>query len=376
MYAYIDESGNTGSNLFDPEQPYFLTVAMSSPTDFDDVFRHRVGRIAHRAGVDHLHANEMGEDVVEVAAASLMELVEFSQVRLYFAAVNKPDVAALKFFDAIFDPGENRAAPFHSYSLTVLRFQMVKDFVGLLDVADTKLFWNAMTRPRSEQSVRDALSAIDSVLERVPEVDDPRSRVLIGDTLHWARGNIDNFSFWSSNIRSHYGQLPNVFTLPQLLNGISKAAKHWGTRIERIIHDQQSQFGRTLRAWHSAFARHDQELELHFGDTPIRLADLHGSRFEMVDSRVSPGLQVADLILWTFSRSLGGKSLGPNSTALVEMCFSPEDYYFMSLGSLMDTLDLLSTALVNRPITEDQILDGIALVRDFERRRQERLATT
>ena len=45
----------------------------------------------------------------------------------------------------------------------------------------------------------------------------------------------------------------------------------------------------------------------------------------------------------------------------------------MSLGSVMDTLDLLSTALVNRPIAEDQILDGIALVRDFERRRQEGL---
>ena len=42
MYAYIDESGNTGFNLVDPAQPYFLNVAMSSPVDFDAVFAERV----------------------------------------------------------------------------------------------------------------------------------------------------------------------------------------------------------------------------------------------------------------------------------------------------------------------------------------------
>ena len=62
MYAFIDESGNTGFNLFDPAQPYFFNAAMSSPTDFDDVFRTRVQRIARSAGTEYLHASEMGVD--------------------------------------------------------------------------------------------------------------------------------------------------------------------------------------------------------------------------------------------------------------------------------------------------------------------------
>ena len=65
MHAYIDESGNTGFNLFDPAQPYFLNVAMSSPVDFDKIFQERVKHIAHSAGVEYLHASEMGVHGVE-----------------------------------------------------------------------------------------------------------------------------------------------------------------------------------------------------------------------------------------------------------------------------------------------------------------------
>ena len=124
MRAYIDESGNTGTNLFDPAQPYFLNVAMSSPVDFDDVFRERVKRIVHTAGIEYLHASEMGAHGVEAIARSVIELVEFSQSRFYFAYVNKPDVAAMKFFDAIFDLGENPAAPHHIYILHPARLEV------------------------------------------------------------------------------------------------------------------------------------------------------------------------------------------------------------------------------------------------------------
>lgn len=97
MHAYIDESGNTGFNLFDPEQPIFMNVVMSSMVDFDEVFRERIRRIAHGAGVEYLHANELGLRGVERIAPSLIELMEFSQARFYFAAVRKPDIAGMKF---------------------------------------------------------------------------------------------------------------------------------------------------------------------------------------------------------------------------------------------------------------------------------------
>jgi hypothetical protein len=39
MWAYVDESGNTGNRIFDEEQPLFVTAAMATKTNFDLVYR-------------------------------------------------------------------------------------------------------------------------------------------------------------------------------------------------------------------------------------------------------------------------------------------------------------------------------------------------
>ena len=35
LFAYTDESGNTGQNLFDPAQPYFFTGTLLTKADVD-----------------------------------------------------------------------------------------------------------------------------------------------------------------------------------------------------------------------------------------------------------------------------------------------------------------------------------------------------
>ena len=95
----------------------------------------------------------------------------------------------------------------------------------------------------------------------------------------------------------------------------------------------------------------------------------------MRDSKASPGLQVVDRVLWTFSRSLSGKFLGQYSTALFELCFSPDNFYFMSLGSILEELERMHSIVMDLPLTEDQILEGMTLLRDVEQRRQERAGT-
>ena len=373
MYAYIDESGNTGFNLFDPAQPYFLNVAMSSPVDFDTVFRERLAGIAQRAGVPYLHASEMGLHGVETIARSVIDLVDFSQVRFYFASVNKPHVAAMKFFDAIFDPGENPAAPGHSYILRTLKFLLLLKFVAILDAKDAELFWKAMTSERSGKSEMQAVSAIDNVLERVHMLPDARSRQLVGETLCWARNNIGRFSFWTRRKQTRHGHLPNLFTFPALVESISSAARYWNTEVDAIIHDQQSQFGDTLREWHSLFEGGEPERIFHFGDTPIQFADIRGSRFEIGDSRVSAGLQLVDVVLWTFSRTVSKKPLGPIATELYELCLSPQNMFFMSLDWIVTELEVTMDTVMSRPLSEDQLLDGMRIVDDAERLRQRRI---
>ena len=371
LHAYIDESGNTGFNLFDVAQPNFLSVAMSSQVDFDDVFQERVRQISQNAGVDFLHASELGLDGVESIAGSVIELVDFSQVRFYFAAVNKRDVAAMKFYDAIFDPGENPAAPRHSYVIRSLKFVLLLKFLAILEEEDIRLFWKAMTSSPSQESEREAMSAIDNAIQRVGSLPDARSRQLIGDTLSWARNNIGKFSIWTPRKRDRHGHLPNLFTFPALLTGVSDTAKLWDCRIDKIVHDRQSQFGETLRQWHSLFEGLEPQRIFHFGDTPIRFADIRDSQFETRASQKSPGLQVVDIVLWTFARSLSEQPLGARSKELFELCFSPDDFNFMSLGTIVTEINYTLVSLMNRPLGEDQLLGGMKFIEYAEQLRQD-----
>ena len=373
MHAYIDESGNTGFNLFDPAQPFFQNVAMSSLVDFDEVFQNRVKRMADRLAVAYLHGNELGVDGVEQIAEEVAELIEFSQVRFYFAAVNKRDVFAIKFYDAIFDPGENPAASTLNYGMRGLKFILLFKFLFLLDEGDIRLFWDAMTSNPSSAAEENATQAIENALQRIDLLPDARSRQLIGDTLSWARKNIRTFSIWTPSKKIRYGHLPNLFTFPRLVTSIAEAAKRWDHRTERIIHDQQSQFGQTLREWHEFYEKAEPERIFHFGDTPIQFGDIRDSRFEMRDSRVSAGLQIVDIVLWTFARTVSEKPLGPMATALFNFCFSPDDFFFMSLRTIEAEAEETLMASRTRAITEDELLDGMALAKEFEEHRLDRM---
>ena len=202
---------------------------------------------------------------------------------------------------------------------------------------------------------------------------DFRSRQLIGDTLIWARSNIGRFSFWTPRKQSRHGHLPNLFTFPALFDSISRAARDWNSNVDVIIHDQQGQFGETLREWHSLFEGIEPERIFHFGDTPIQFADIRGSRFEIVDSRTSAGLQVVDVVLWTFSRIVSNKPLGPIATELYEVCFSPQNMFFMSLDWIVAELEFTMDAVTSRPLSEEKLVDGMRIVNCVEQIRQRRI---
>ena len=89
MYAYIDETGNTGKNIFDKEQPLFLTAALISKVNFDFLERDNFLRIAERFGKNALHANELGESAVESYASDLLSILEHRDCRFFISRVEK-----------------------------------------------------------------------------------------------------------------------------------------------------------------------------------------------------------------------------------------------------------------------------------------------
>ena len=373
MYAYIDESGHTGINLFDPAQPYFFNVAMSSLHDFDSIYRKDVKDIAQKAGVCYLHASEMGGGGVEAIAESVGGLIESSEVRFYFGLVDKRDTAVMKFYDAVFDPGENAAMANLHYAARLLRLGLLLEFASITEPADVELFWKAMTSSRSPQTEEAAVTAIDNVLQRVGALSDPRAKELIDDVLSWAKDNIDVFSFWSGTKAQRYGHVPNIFTLPELFGGIYESAKLWESDVDVIVHDRQSQFEQTLKEWHQLSKSFDSAPMYYFGDMAHKFPDISGSQLVMKESASSAGLQVVDIVLWAFSRSVSSKHLGPRASDLIGKCFNPRDLFHLSLDWVEYQVAVELTALTNRPLSRKQMREAKKLMNRVERKRLRRM---
>jgi hypothetical protein len=125
VHCYIDESGNTGGNLFDPTQPHFYSGALIANFDFDAKHPLVMQNIARACGQEDFHANAIGLERLRPHLAGVQSLIKRENLRFYIGRVEKRHLALAKFFDVFFDPAENRAAPWHIYNSIQMRFLLL-----------------------------------------------------------------------------------------------------------------------------------------------------------------------------------------------------------------------------------------------------------
>ena len=81
MFFYVDESGHTGANLFDENQPMLYYGVLSSKVNIDLLAEDAVARLRQALGVSRLHATELGNNALSKIALDLTRI----QKRLGFA---------------------------------------------------------------------------------------------------------------------------------------------------------------------------------------------------------------------------------------------------------------------------------------------------
>jgi hypothetical protein len=89
MFAYVDETGNTGSNLFDPQQPEFFTAALITKGDFDVIHSSVLRRICRQHGAASLHASVLGFRGIEPMASAILKLLKKADARFFVSRVEK-----------------------------------------------------------------------------------------------------------------------------------------------------------------------------------------------------------------------------------------------------------------------------------------------
>ena len=323
MYAYVDETGNTGQNIFDEAQPHYLTAALVTRTNFDVLNRRSIQALAERLNEHTLHASELGPLKIDELSDDLLRILKKSKARFIFSNLEKHYLAMTKIVDHVFDSGENLSVPWHVYSLRPLRLLLLFRLAPIVDVPLAKDFWESLMEPEKNAASRKYVAACRELLARVAYLPDARTVELASEALQWAIDNPEAIHLHSGSKQSRYGHLPNAVAFINLMQGLHAQSKRWHRPLKLIVHDEQMQFEKTFEKWHELYSNASAEPFNWPGDEARVLQLVPGSTFMMSKDDDSPGVQVIDILLWLFRRMINEKEMGTTSAALLDFSLSP-----------------------------------------------------
>ena len=369
MFVFVDETGNTGGNLFDSAQPDFLTGALITKTDFDVRRSRAVRSLCRQQGISSIHGSEIGIDAVESVAGPLLRMLKDVDARFFISRVEKLYLLGTKVFDTFFDSGENAAVPWTAYNVKPLRLLLCFKVATLIDEALARSFWT-MLMAKSEEAAREMVPGIcDAFLERVGHLPDPRSLELVSDAFKWVREHPEALEFTATRRQAKQGHMPNLVAFVNMLQGLEGYSRRWKRSVKRITHDRQSQFERTLREYHRLFAEAKGTPINWFGDS-MELRMVPGSEFRVSSSEESAGIQVADLLLWLFRQMVKEKPLPEASVRLLSYGLMKAYINDFSFDGVSRQLATGLQAIADHDLSPEELSHGRTLVEEGERHRQ------
>lgn len=323
MFFHIDESGNTGMNLFDANQRRLSYGVLSSGLNVDALGSRAHKEMTGRLGVNSLHANEMGAG----GLAKIEDVLHALQTKFRFGFdhyyIDKPVHALVVLFDAVFDAGINDAVKWDLY-WTPLRFPAILNLARIVDEGLLKEAW-ALCTARKTKALSERVVALLSELKARTENSelDARTKELFADAFEFGIRNPLDLDFGVPHTKL---VSPNAVGFQFVVRAIARRtrkARRKGPVSIKI--DRQQQFNKAQIETHDLLTAIAEGLRttsaeermsyllhpLMHGLDPkdLELKGLPISAPEVSSSEGSIGLQIVDLYLWTTNRLLGGQEL-------------------------------------------------------------------
>lgn len=367
MYFYIDESGHTGPNLFDPEQPMLYYGVLSSQVNVDFLAEEHLRKLRRQAGMPRLHANELGNGGLVPLIKGLVALQRRLDFRFDLYRVAKPDHAIICFFDQVFDHGMNPAITWSAY-WTPLRYVLLLKLASLFDEDLAKRAWEARIEIHDAKAERALVSVCVELRSRVGELPDARSRQLISDALTWAENNPSEIYYNTKNKKDRLQVTPNIIGFQSVMHGIASRLKKQRKKESAIIVDQQSQFNKAQRSLSESFAAMSGIPAVSGPGLPaIDFSGMPKTPISFSSSANSAGLELVDVHLWVFKRVIEKKELAPELYALVKPHIHRGRTDEISLNAIAARWERWFEELPDP--TEEQITKGKELMAIDEERR-------
>ena len=316
MYFYIDESGHTGTNLFDENQPTLYYGVLSSRVNLDVLVEKHLLPLRKKLDVERLHAAELGNSELVKIIRPLIAIQKKYNLRFDIYQVEKSDHAAISFFDQVFDQGLNPAVTWTGY-WTPMRYILLLKVVGLFDEVTLKKAWEARINKKNDIAEKQLIEVCQMIRSRVSKISDARSRQLITDALLWAENNPKKIQYNINSKKELLSITPNIIGFQGVMHGIaSRLGK--SKQAAKITVDQQTQFNKaqkTLADFYSSIK--DVPFITGSGLPEMELKNMPTVPIIFESGTNSAGLELVDIYLWVFKRFIEKKSLAPELNLLI-----------------------------------------------------------
>lgn len=359
MYFYIDESGQSGNNLFDKEQPWLYYGLLSSPYDLDDAVKNEILELRKKLSVDELHASELGISKLTTIINELDNIYQKFDINFDFFGINKSDYAIISFFDQVFDQGMNPAVPWTAY-WTPLRYFLLVKLSCLFDEELSKKSWAARIEVNNKKAEQLLVEICNELLNRVYLLPDARSIEIITDALKWVIKNPSEIGFNVSSKRNKLEISPNLIGFQYVVLGICNRLKLHNFEATKIVVDKQSEFNNTQKQLIELYQKIsviDEPIPL--GDQFMPTMDLKSMPkipIKIMSSDNSVGLEIVDVHLWIIKRFVDKNLLSNELRDFISSKFSNCYFDCMSLESISERW---ANWYINLPEpTEDELRKG------------------
>jgi hypothetical protein len=318
VFFYVDESGHTGANLFDPAQPMLYYGVLSSRVDIDGFALEQLQRLRARCGVERLHAAELGNGGLSPIIEDLVQLQEQLDLSFDISRVSKPDHAVMSFFDQVFDQGLNPAVTWTGY-WTALRYVLLLKLATLFDDDLAKRAWDARLELNDTRANAALAGICNELLARTEILPDARSRQLISDTLEWAAQHPDSLYYNTRTKEDRLSVMPNIVGFQAVMIGIATRLKKLQRQASRVVVDQQSQFNRAQRTLAEFYAA-NRSIPFYLGPglPKMDLEHIPTVPIEFSSGGSSCGLELVDVYLWIFKRLMENRNIARKFLILIE----------------------------------------------------------
>lgn len=321
MYCYVDESGNTGLELFDKNQPTLYYGVLTARANLDVIAEPMLKELRQNLGIKRIHANELGVARLTTIAKKLIVFSKKNDLRFSMLLVEKPDHAIISFFDQVFDSGMNKAVSWTHY-FTPFRYILLFKVAHLFDEALAKDAWKARRETNTARCAQMLVKLCNELLKRVERVPDARSRELVSDALRWAASHPHEISYGVSNYDAALQISPNLVGFQQVMQTIAMQSAKIKRRVNKITVDRQSEFNGAqgeIADIYTKMRTMKNDPGLGPGMPKFDWSQMPEVPPTFTPGDESAGLELVDVTLWITKRLYEGKSLSNELEALFQI---------------------------------------------------------